>query len=240
MSNFVTGVRAHGREFLRTRVNLVLLVVLPIVLVEGFGRAMGVVPDLPFMETLPANQGRMLGALFSTAFVTGLLGLFQIVSAQQADRRLVETGFPFVTLLATRLVTVAGFGLLIAAVSFTVVRASLSVAAPAVAFASLVLAGVTYGLLGVLVGAVVPNELTGSLILVFVADIDGFLGAGLRNPPAVTEVFPLHYPQVLFESATIDGTVATSDLFGGLAYAGVLGVLVVLAFGQTMRTEGWT
>lgn len=238
-SRFVTGVRSHGRGFLRERVNVVLLVVLPVVLIEGFGSAMGSVPDLPFMKTVPANQGRMLGALFSTAFVTGLLGLFQIVSAQRADRRLVATGFSAGMLLATRLATVAGFGLLVAAVSFAVLVASLSLAAPVLAFASLVLAGVTYGLLGVLIGAIAPDELTGSLVLVFVADTDGFLGVGLENPVAVKQFFPLHYSQTLFESAALDGAVVTENVVGGLVYAGVLGVLVVVAFGQAMRSEGW-
>ncbi|MFC7079330.1 hypothetical protein [Halorussus caseinilyticus] len=237
-SRFAAGVRSHGREFFRARVNVVLLVVLPIVLVEGFGRAMGVVPDLPFMEAVPANRGRMLGAVFSTAFITGLLGLFQIVSAQRADRRLVQTGYSAAMLLATRLATVAGFGLLVATVSFGVLRASLSLDAPVVAFLALILAGVTYGLLGVLVGAVVPNELTGSLVLVFIADLDGFLGVGLRNPPAVKKLFPLHYAQTLFESAALDGTVAAGNVVGGLVYGGVLAVLVILAFRQAMRTEG--
>lgn len=236
---FVTGVRSHVRGFLRERVNVVLLVVLPVALIEGFGSAMGLVPDLPFMETVPANQGRMLGALFSTAFVTGLLGLFQIVSAQRADRRLVGTRFSAGTLLATRLATVAGFGLLVAAVSFAVLVASLPLDAPVLAFASLALAGVTYGLLGVLIGAVAPDELTGSLVLVFVADTDGFLGVGLENPVAIEQFFPLHYSQTLFESAALDGAVATENVVGGLVYAGVLGVLVVVAFGQAMRSEGW-
>ncbi|WP_248905699.1 hypothetical protein [Halocatena marina] len=237
-NKFVTGVRSHGRAFFRARVNIALLVALPIVMIEGFGRAMGVVPDLPFMEVVPADQGRMLGALFSTAFITGLLGLFQIVSAQQADRRLVRTGFSPGMLLATRLATVAGFGLLVATVSFVVLYRSLSPNAPVIAFVSLALAGITYGLLGVLVGAVVPDELTGSLVLVFIADIDGFLGVGLKNTIAVKTLFPLHYPQTLFESAALDGAVAVENVVGGLVYGGVLVTLVVLVFRQTMRVEG--
>lgn len=238
-SQFIAGVRSHSREFLRARVNVVLLVVLPLVLVEGFGYAMGSVPDLPFMQVLPANQGRMLGALFSTAFVTGLFGLSQIVSAKQADQRLVKTGFPLGTLLLTRLATVAALGGAVAIMSYAVLGRSVAISSPALAFASLLLAGVVYGLFGVLVGAVMPNELSGSLVLVFAIDIDGFLGVGLQNPPAFAEYFPLHYPNRLFESSVLDGTVAVADVTGAATYAVVLAVLVVLAFWRTTRAGGW-
>ena len=234
MGEFLTGLRANTATFTRQRSNLLLLVILPVVLVEGFGRAMASFPSLPMMETLPASQGRLLGALFATAFITGIVGLSQVISARQADQRLVETGYPFSTMLMTRLATVVCSCLLISAVSYLVLQSTVTVAAPVTAYLALLLSGTSYGLLGVLIGALVPDELAGSLLIVFVADIDGFLGATLSNPPPLLEWFPLYHPKQVFESAVMTGTVSPRPLVTAIGYAVVLGVLVFVTFTRTL------
>lgn len=225
------GSRAHARALLRNPLHVLFLVVLPPVVIEVYGLAMASFPTLPFMEALPATLGRINGAVFAAAFLAGLVGLFQVISARQADDRLQICGFRRWELFLTRLSTILAVGLLAAGSAFAILAWRVQVAAPALAFAVLVLAGLVYGLLGALVGVLVPSELEGSLLLVFLADFDVFLASGLTTIDSPVRVlFPMHFPYQLFRSAVRDGSVGTGDLLATLAYIAVVGLLVLVAY----------
>jgi len=225
------GVGAHVRQFLREPVHVVLLLVLPPLVVEGYGRAMASFPEFPYMTTVPATLGRVNGAVFAAAFLAGLIGLFQVVSAVQADGRLAVCGFSRAELFGSRLGTVLAVSVGSAAVTFAVLWWRVSVAAPVAAFGALVLAALTYGLLGVLIGTVLPRELEGSLVLVFVADFDDFLASGIVDVDSpVVNFLPLHYPHAVFRAAVLDGSVPIEDALAGVAYLAVLFVLVLAAY----------
>jgi|GEM_PF-666042 len=226
-----TGVLAHVREFLREPVHVVLLLALPPLVVEGYGRAMASFPEFPYMTAVPATLGRINGAVFAAAFLAGLIGLFQVVSAVQADGRLGVCGFSRTELFVSRLGTVAAVSVGSAVVTFATLWWRVDVAAPAAAFGALVLAALTYGLIGVLIGTVLPRELEGSLVLVFVSDFDDFLASGIVDvdSPVVT-LLPLHYPHALFRSAVLEGAAATDEALAGLAYLGVLFLVVLGAY----------
>ncbi|WP_423744899.1 hypothetical protein V5735_02385 (plasmid) [Haladaptatus sp. SPP-AMP-3] len=229
-----TGVSSHVRSFVREPVSVVLLLGFPIVIVEIMRLAFASFPELPSMSAPPATVARMTGALFATAFLAGMVGVFQVVSATAADRRLVLCGFTRTELFFSRLVTLCGVTAVAALLSFGTLWRHVSPAKPAAAFAALVFAGVVFGLFGMLVGSLIPRELEGSLALVFLADADLFLGSGLVSTDSpFVKLFPLHYPQTLFESAVVSGTIATGDVLAGGLYAAVLLVLVSLAYGRT-------
>jgi ABC-2 type transport system permease protein len=226
-----TGLLAHVREFLREPVHVVLLVALPPLVVEGYGRAMASFPEFPYMTAVPATLGRVNGAVFAAAFLAGLIGLFQVVSAVQADGRLAVCGFSRAEIFVSRLGTVLAVSVGSAVVTFGALWWRVDVAAPAAAFGALALAALTYGLIGVLVGTVLPRELEGSLVLVFVADFDDFLASGIVDVDSpVVNLLPLHYPHALFRSAVLEGSVPTEDVLAGLAYLVVLFALVLGAY----------
>ncbi|MFB6121316.1 MAG: hypothetical protein ABEJ68_09395 [Halobacteriaceae archaeon] len=218
MSRLRTATASHVREFVREPVNLVFLFVLPPVVIEVYGRAMETFPQFPF-ATNPGTLGRIAGTLFATAFVAGLIGLFQVISARRGDERLILAGFGRSSLLASRLVALVGATLAVAAVSLGVLATDTAVAAPGVAYAALVSGGLIYGLIGVLVGTLVPRELEGSLVLVFLADVDSALSTGIFATDApLVDLFPLHDAHALFTDAVTDGAVATGDAVGVAAY----------------------
>ncbi|MFC7196590.1 hypothetical protein ACFQL4_21340 [Halosimplex aquaticum] len=155
------GVAAHVREFLREPVHVVLLLALPPLVVEGYGRAMASFPALPHLTAVPATLGRVNGAVFAAAFLAGLIGLFQVVSAVQADGRLAVCGFSRADLFVSRLGTVLAVSACSAAVTFAALWWRVDVAAPTAAFGALVLAALTYGLIGVLVGTLLPGNWRG-------------------------------------------------------------------------------
>ncbi|MFC4549151.1 MULTISPECIES: hypothetical protein [Halorussus] len=226
-----TGVRAGTRSFLREPLNVVLLVVLPLVAIEVYGQAMASFPQMPFMEATAATTGRISGALFATAFLAGLLGLFQVISAREADRRLLVCGFSRPTLLASRLVTILAVVAVVAGLAAVALTASVQTARPLVAFGVLAAAGVTYSLVGVLMGSLVPRELEGSLVLVFLADVDDFLSSGMLDADvALAKAFPLYHPHHLLRSAVLDGSVSADHALWTGVYVATLLVLALVAY----------
>jgi uncharacterized membrane protein len=241
MNRFVVGVRANLRTFIRTRLNVVLALVLPLVVIEGWGQAMAGLPSMPTVEAIPLDLGRLLGAIFGVAIIAGLMGLVQMISAREADRRLVQAGYSPRTLLATRLATLVGVTVVVAAVNFGVLWLTIDTEAPLHVFAFLALAGVVYAFLGALVGAVLPRLFEGSLVVVFLAMMDAFLSGDsplAADVPEFVEYFPLYHPKELLQEAMFQGTYTTGDLGFVAGYLLVLLVLVTAVFGVTMRTSG--
>jgi ABC-2 type transport system permease protein len=249
MSRLTTVTRLRVTELARQPLTLVMMLALPPIVIEMYGVAVKSFPQLPTLGADPATVGRMTGTLFAVAFLAGLVGLFQVISARRGDERAAIAGFPQWALLATRLLTM----LIIAVASATVALATLSynvdIATPALAFGFLVLAALIYGLIGVIVGTLVPQELEGSIILVFMADIDNALSSGLFPIDAsttfpivgdvgVTNFVPLSHPHELVVTAVLNGDVASGHLLPALGW--VLGLLVIafVAYGHTAG-NGW-
>ncbi|ACV11341.1 conserved hypothetical protein [Halorhabdus utahensis DSM 12940] len=226
------GIGAQIRAFVRTPINVVLLVVLPLVVVEGYGVAMAAFPQLPFVDTgTLAEMGRVNGAIYSVAFFAGVLGLFQVISARQADERLRICGYSRSELFASRLITVALGSLIITGAALAVLWWNVPPEAPLFAFGALALAALVYGLIGMLVGAVLPRALEGSLVMVFLVDFDDFLSSGLLDIDSpILPLFPLHFPHKLFRSAVFDGSVALGNAAAGVTYVLVTGVVALLVY----------
>ncbi|MFB6109375.1 MAG: hypothetical protein ABEJ60_00675 [Halodesulfurarchaeum sp.] len=231
-----TGLASAIHEFVREPVNMGLLVALPPIIITTYGSMMSAFPRMPYMTTSPDTLGAVAGTLFTSAFLPGVIGLFQVISARRADDRLSLAGFPRATLFVSRLLAVLVASLLTAAISLGVLATQVETASPVPAFLTLVFVGVVYGLVGMLIGTVLPRELEGSLVLIFFADMDEALASGIvRTDSVISKAFPLHYPHKLF-TAAVDGTpIAESHVFA----AGTYGIaLFVIALGVYVRLTG--
>jgi len=249
MGRIVTVTRLRLAELVRQPLTLLLMLVLPPVVVETYGVAVKSFPQLPNLAAAPATVGRMTGTLFAVAFLAGLVGLFQVISARRGDERATIVGFPRWGLLATRLLTVFVVAVAGATVALATLGYNVAIEAPVLAFAFLVVAALIYGLLGVVVGTLVPKELEGSIVLVFLADIDNALSSGLVPIGASTDLplvgtvgvvdfVPLYHPSELFATAVLDGEVASVHLLPVVGW--VLGLLVIafVAYGRSAG-NGW-
>jgi ABC-2 type transport system permease protein len=222
------GLSATLREFVREPLNVALLVVLPPVVITSYGSMMGAFPRLPYMDAAPETLGALNGTLFVATFLPGVIGLFQVISARSADERLAVCGFQRSILFTSRLLAVVAASLLTAAVSLAVLTTRTDVADPAVGFAVLAFVGVLYGLVGMLVGAVLPRELEGSLVLIFLADVDELMASGLfQSDSVLVELLPMHYPHGLFQSAVAGEALASGNVVASLGYAAVLFALAL-------------
>lgn len=227
------GTRLRLAELARQPTTLALLVLLPPVVIEIYGEALASFPALPGMTVDPATAGYATGTLFAVAFLAGVVGLFQVIGARNGDERLSLCGYPSGVILASRLatllvVTATGTGVALAVFGWHV-----NVAAPLLAAGALALAGLVYGLLGVVVGTLLPRELEGSLVLVFVADADNVLSSGMLHVEGpLVSLAPLYHPHALFQAAALDGDLATGHVVPSLAVVAALLVVAVLAYGR--------
>lgn len=250
MSKLVTGTRLRIAELTRQPLTLVMLIALPPVVIEMYGIAVESFPHLPSLGAEPATVGRITGTLFAVAFLAGLVGLFQVISARSGDERAAIAGFPRWIMLTTRLLTMVIIALAGALVAFIVFTYRVEVTAPLLAFGTLALAGLVYGLLGVIIGTLVPRELEGSIVLVFLADLDNALSSGLFplkttfSAPVIgdvhiTDAVPLYHPHELFAAAVLDGNLADGHLLPVLGWIVGLLFIAFLAYGRSTG-DGWS
>jgi ABC-2 type transport system permease protein len=237
-SRMRAGLASTIREFAREPVNLVLLVALPPLVVTSYGSMMSAFPKLPYMSTSPEQLGAISGTLFVAAFLPGVIGLFQVISARRADDRLSLAGFPRSMLFVSRLLAVLTASVITAGISLAVLTTRTGVASPLPGFLTLAFVGVLYGLVGMLIGAALPRELEGSLVLIFLADMDEALASGImRTDSPITNLFPLHYPHSLFQAAVEGGDIAGSDAIAAGVYALVLLTMTLLVY-TTLTGDG--
>lgn len=231
--------RASTLSFFREPLNLALLVLLPAVSIYVFGVGYGQFPEFGFLN-LPTSletTARVSGATFATGALAGVLGLFQIISARDADRRLSICGFPAIGLLVSRFATLVAISLVIASVSTLTLIGLLSepIVSPLCVFVGLVLGGVIYAMLGMLVGAVLPRALEGSLVLVIVADMDNVIASGIFPiQENVTSLSPTSYVHDIVTRAVVDGDLATGNIPPAMTFFVLLGGLAVLAYTHTV------
>lgn len=250
MKKFLISTRLRITELARQPLTLLILVLLPPVVIETYGVAVASFPQLPSLGAEPATIGRITGTLFSVAFLAGLIGLFQIISARKGDERIAIAGFPKKITLASRLVTMILVSLAGAVVAFLVFNFRVSVLDPFMSFWALTLAGLVYGLLGVIIGSFIPEPLEGSIVLVFMADLDNALSSGLFPITAsislplvgkvgVTDLVPLYHPHELFVSAVLRGELVTDHLYPVIGWIAGLVLIAFLAYGRSTGDRGF-
>ena len=238
-----TSVRANVRSFVREPFTMGLLLLMPVVSIQLYGLSVGSIADLGLFETDTSLRtvGMVTGAVFATGALAGILGLFQSLSVRTADRRLVISGHRRLELVAARFATVGATGLLVAVVTTVSLDWSVSggLESVAVAVAGLFLAGVLYGLLGVLVGSVLPRALEGSLVIVALADVSAIVASGLFGiSDGIVHLFPLSYPQEVVLQAVVEGSVATAHVLPALGYLLVVTLLTVSASVRVLPAGG--
>lgn len=235
------GVGAAIREFVREPINVGLLVALPPVVITSYESMLSSFPRLPSMATDPEAAGAIAGTLFVAAFLPGVIGLFQVISAQRADGRLSLTGFPASALFASRLCAIGLAAGVTAALSLAVLTTSTEVESLVLGFLILLFVGGLYGLVGMLIGTVLPRELEGSLVLIFLVDVDEALASGLIATDAVvTRLFPLHYPHEVFQAAVDGQPPVVGDVVAAVTYGAVVLVATLLVYTALAETEGST
>lgn len=237
MSRTVTALRLGLREYVRTPVLLVLFAFLPVYFVAVFA---SVAPSTPVPVYLPGGGSAMhstadavvvLVAPIVTALVVGITGLFVLRATREADSRLVIAGFDVRSVVLARFGVLAAVAVVETAVTVAVALAFVSPAHLGGFALGILLAGATYGAVGVAVG-VVLDRLSGVYLMLFGPTLDVFL---FQNPmtDSTSEfagLLPGHYASELVVAGGFGAGASAETLGFGLVYLAVVGLVAGWAF----------
>jgi len=216
------------REFRRTPVLLGLLAVLPVYYIGAF---MYIVPDTSLPVTIDGESLRvpladLIAALMTpltAGLLAGIVGLFVMQSSKEADGRLRLAGFRSRELIVSRVSLLAAGGLLVSGVSLGVVLLGFTPASIPGFIAGTVLAALTYGVFGVIVGVSV-DRLSGVYVMLFAPTVDVLL---FQNPMATESPrWVTLLPGYFVTRATMDAAFTTG--VDGIQFLGAVGYFAVL------------
>jgi hypothetical protein len=180
----------HGRDLTKRHAALGLLVALPL----SF-----------YLASMGSGGKSIVAGGVGMAFAISGATLFSVLSSGEVDQRLVLCGYRPHELLLGRLVFLGPMGLAIAA-GFGVLMSTITEPTrPWLTFIGLAAVALLSIPFGLAVGAAVPRELEGTLVLI------GVVGMQLAVNPAsaVSRVLPFYGPQELISSSLVaDGPIA--------------------------------
>jgi hypothetical protein len=233
-----TATRMGFREQLRRPLLPVLLVAVPFLFISW---SIAITEPTPRLITLPGGEQFLTtmkdlhGAIMvpiTVGFLSGLIGLFVIRSAIESDRRLVLAGFSPGEAIAPRLIVLLSATLIVLAVSLAVMAIDFTPASWLPFVAGTLLAGMIYGAIGALAGALV-GRLGGVYLMFFLPMLD----IGVAQNPMFFEgapqgwasVLPGYGPtRVLIDGAFSRGFDATGPLVVALLWLIALSVAVIV------------
>jgi len=231
-----TAVTMGVRTFRRTPVLAALLVFLPAYIIGAF---VLLVPDVDVPITLGGTTVAVPMPDFAAAFMTpvtvaipsGIVGLFLVQTSRTADDRLRLAGYGAADLVVSRVGTL-GIGTVVAtAASAFVAVLAFSPESVAPFVAATLLVGLTYGILGVVVG-IVLGRFGGVYVMLLSPMVDALM---FQNPlatdaPEWTKLLPSHYATNALFDAAFTASVDAWDFGAAVAYAAALLAIGVLVF----------
>lgn len=185
-------VRRFLTDYARNPVNLLLLVVVPtafVIVVAGSmadaARLLGGVGG-PAVETAAAG--------WAAAFLAGIAMYFQTAGTRDTDRRLIIAGLSARRLALSRLATGLALAVLASAAALVALAGRTGIDHPVRVVAGTMLFAATYVAIGAVVGALAPNPVNGTVIVLFVWILDVFFGPAMGAADRITtRGLPTHF-----------------------------------------------
>lgn len=241
MSRVGLAISTGLRDLRRTPVLVALLVAGPAYMIWVFST---IAPEGPATvhlgtDAVQTTVSAVLPALvtpMTAALLSGVAGLFLMQTSASADSRLVVAGYRPAEVVLARLGLVAAVAATATLVSMAVMLTTFQPAYPGWFVLGTGLVALSYGLVGLLVSALV-DRLVGVYLLVFGSLIDLFV---FQNPlatdaPPLGTVLPGHFALALTTEAGFGESVSLEPVAGALAYLAVLAVVAVVTVARTLR-----
>lgn len=191
-------------EYTRQRVNLSLLVLVPLIFVV---LASGAIKDFANVVGFAGDPATLAAptAGWAAAFIAGVAGLFQVLGSRDADHRLALAGTKPSRITAARLGSGLVLALVAAGASVLALALTTGISDPVRTIGGTVMFAVIYLGIGVAVGAVVRSDVNGSLIVIFIWMFDVFLGPAMTGTDMwATRWFPSHFVTLVMLDAAPD------------------------------------
>ena len=188
-------VRRFLADYARNRVNLLLLVVVPVVFV---GVVAGSLADAA--QVLGGRGGKTVEtatAGWAAAFLAGVGMYFQTATTRATDQRVVLAGLRPARMVAARLLTGLALAALVSAVALVTLALRTGIGSPPRVIAGTVMAAVIYIAIGAVVGSLAPNPVNGTVVVLLIWILDVFLGPAMGSVARVaTRWLPTHFVQL--------------------------------------------
>lgn len=239
----VTALQTSLLEYVRTPLLLVVLILVPADLVgvitsESVSKPIEIV--VPSVGNVTAMLPNVIGTLTAPLAVTvvgGVLGLFVMQSARAADARLAIAGYRAPEIILARFGLLAVGCVLVVAVAEGILLTQFVPDRPWLFGVALLTAGLTYGMVGMVVGLTI-DRLAGVYVMLLVPMIDFVL---FQNPIGMgTEtgegLLPGHFVAKAAIDASFGSGFAIQSLAFALGYLAVLCALVSIVFYRSVTT----
>lgn len=224
------------RQQVRTRVTMVMLVLIPVAFVLLAASVLG-----EFSKSLGGSaagkSATALGAGWAAGFLGGILGFFQVSSSRDTDRRLALAGLGGVRTSLSRIGACIVLALLAAVVAFVTVWIKSGLEDPGLAFVAILFCALIYVGIGAFVGSLVKDELAGSMIVALIWLMDMYGGPGMSGSGGGAHLTPTRKSSEVLMAAGAGQTSSAGDW--AIAGATALGALVIafLAFWFSARSR---
>ena len=179
-------------EYIRNPVNLLVLVLIPVVFVLVAAEPMADAAEL-LGGTGNAVETATTG--WAAAFLAALAMYFQTRQAHTADRRLVLAGLPTLALVVSRMMTGLLIAVLVSAAALATLFLRTEVEDPFRVAAGTLMFALIYVGIGAAVGALVKDQVNGTVVILLIWILDVFFGPALTSPDRVvlTRWMPTHF-----------------------------------------------
>lgn len=173
MSAFAAVSGRFVSEHLRAPLTLVLLIWIPVFFVFIFASVVGEFAKA-LGGTLAGQAATAISAGWATAFLCGVLAFFQVSSSRAADRRLAIAGLGPGRVAVSRIMAALAIGITVSATAFITLWLKSGIGHPLHAAVAILSFAIIYIGLGALIGALVKDALSGSLLVLLLFSVDAF------------------------------------------------------------------
>lgn len=175
------------------------------------------------------------------ALVAGIAGMFMMQNGEETDGRLVLVGYRSWEVVLSRVLVLAAITLLVTVSALVVMWLFFEPARLGWFVVTMLLAGLMYGMVGVVVGSVL-DTLGGMYAMLFAPMLDVLVFQNpmiTRGDPAAWMTYlPAYYPMQLAFDAAYTEQIRTADVGWAVAYLGLLVIVATLTFHRATRIEG--
>ena len=224
------------REHVRTRVTLVMLIVIPILFVALASNVLGEFADA-LGGSASGSAATALGAGWAADFLGGIVAFFSVAASRDSDRRLALAGMGGSRISLARIGACVVLVLVAALVGFVAVWIGTGLEQPLRAFAAITACGFIYVGIGAIVGSLVTDQLAGSLIVAVIFLMDMYGGPGMSGSGGGANFTPTRKASEVLMAAGGGQGSPTSDWIAMIATAVGALVIAYLVFWYSARPK---
>jgi hypothetical protein len=235
MSAFAEVSGSFLREQIRAPLNLVLLILIPLFFVLIFAEVLG-----EFAAALGGDLAEQPATATSAGWAAascGTLSFFQLSSSREADRRLASAGLGAWRVAGGRIVAALALGVIVSAVAYLTLWVRTGIEHPPHAALAIFGFAAIYIGIGALIGALVRDQLAGSLLIVLVFSLDVFIGPSMTSNTTFATTPTRDAGDLLIAAGLGQGSPA-SEWIGMGVFAVCALAVAVCAFWLSARTRG--